>query len=72
MRGVYLFGGLLLLIILQACREDDSYKPYPPAKDSTEISQWLWRTCRNGGRRKLDYLRKKSLNLFSFSGKYNR
>ena len=35
MRGVYLFGGLLLLIILQACREDDSYKPYPPAKDST-------------------------------------
>ena len=30
MKGVYLFGGLLLLTTLQACREDDSYKPYPP------------------------------------------
>lgn len=35
MKGVYLFLGILFLMILQACREDDSYKPYTPGGDST-------------------------------------
>ena len=66
MRGVYLFGGLLLLIILQACREDDSYKPYPPAKDSTgNIAVALaGRVGTVVGENLTTYV--KSLNLFLF------
>lgn len=66
MRRVYLFGGLLLLTILQACREDDSYKPYAPEENSTgNIEVAL--TGRVGtvvGENLTTYV--KSLNLFLF------